>query len=103
MDKYERIIKECFWDYKISKEFLENISNIDDFNIKKFVFEKILLNSSRLFEDLTIFSKDELRKLVENYKVSRFNSEYSFRRKNVVEFYFFNKPLLIDELKWIVK
>lgn len=63
MDKFERIKKECFWEYDLYEDFLRNVGNINDFKIKKFVFEKILLNSSRLFEDLSIFSKEDIEKI----------------------------------------
>ena len=39
---------------------------------------------------------------LENYKIPEFNAEYAFRRKNIAEVYFFDKPLLIDELKWTI-
>lgn len=65
------------------------------------LFEKILLNSTALFKDMKIFNKKELAILIENYKLPKFNEEYIFRRKNMVEVYFFDKPLLINELKWV--
>ncbi len=101
MIDYSRIKKDCFWDLDISNKEIDNIANGDDFRKKSYLFEKILLNSTKLFSDLEIFKIDDLRVLVENYKIPRFNHEYAFRRKNMVEVYFFNKPLLIDELKWV--
>lgn len=101
MVNYLRIKKDCFWDLDISSREIVDIANGNDLRKKSYLFEKILLNSTKLFIDLKIFRKDELRVLVENYEIPRFNHEYAFRRKNMVEVYFFNKPLLIDELKWV--
>jgi len=50
---------------------------------------------------LEIFDRQRLETLLENYQVPRFNGEFAFRRKNMAEVYFFDKPLLIDELKWV--
>ena len=101
MVNYLRIKKDCFWDLDISSREIVDIANGNDLRKKSYLFEKILLNSTKLFIDLKIFRKDELRVLVENFEIPRFNHEYAFRRKNMVEVYFFNKPLLIDELKWV--
>ncbi len=101
MINYDRIKKDCFWDLDISNDEIDAILKSKDIRKKNMLFEKILLNSTSLFKDLEIFDKEQLSKLVDNYKVPRFNEKYAFRRKNMVEVYFFNKPLLIDELKWV--
>lgn len=101
MINYERIQKDCFWDMSITNSEIDAIVYGDDFRKKAFLFEKILLSSTKLFSDLAIFKKDELTVLLENFIVPSFNSNYVFRRKNLAEVYFLNKPLLIDELKWV--
>lgn len=63
------------------------------------MFEKILLNSSRFLGDLRILKIEDLHQLIDEYKVSQFSYDFVFRRKNMVEVYFFNRPLLIKELK----
>lgn len=98
---YTRIKKDCFWDLDVSELDIKNIVKSDDERKKKMLFEKILLNSTALFKDLKIFDLNALETYLENYKIPRFNSNYAFRRKNMAEVYFFDKPLLIDELKWI--
>jgi len=98
---YARIIKDCFWDLNISEADIKNIVKSDDERKKKMLFEKILLNSTVLFKDLKIFDLHLLETYLENYTIPRFNSNYAFRRKNMAEVYFFDKPLLIEELKWI--
>ncbi|MGM0623491.1 MAG: hypothetical protein ACQESH_05655 [Campylobacterota bacterium] len=98
---YQRILKDCFWDMNFDSDKIEKILQSNDIRQKSFLFEKILLNSTRLFNDLAIFEKGELEFLLDNYKIPRFNGDYAFKRKNMAEVYFFDKPLLIDELKWI--
>lgn len=100
MPNYQRILKDCFWDLNFTEDKIKEIINGDDFRRKMFLFDKILLNSTSLFEDLSIFDIACLRKLLDKYKISEFNKDYIFRRKNLVEVFFFNKPLLIDDLKW---
>ena len=102
MINYERIKKDCFWDLNISDKDIDSILRYGDIRKKAMLFEKILLNSTSLFNDLEIFNKNQLKEFLENYKIPEFNAEYVFRRKNMAEVYFFDKLSLIDELKWII-
>jgi len=61
-----------------------------------------LLNSTNLFKDLSIFKREDLRILLEQYRVPDFNRDYIFKRKNMAEAFFFDKPLEVRELKWII-
>ena len=101
MADYQRIIKECFWDMQMRPSDIDEIIQVSDVVKKTLLFEKILLNSTHTFQDLLLFKKDELKVLLENFNVPRFNKEYIARRKNMVEVYFFDAPLTIDELRWI--
>ena len=102
MINYDRIKKDCFWDLNIDAKDIDEILASTDFRRKKFLFCKILLNSTRVLIDLQIFPSDELKKLIEEYKVPQFNYDYFFRRKNIAEVYFLDKSLQIEELKWAV-
>lgn len=101
MINFERIKKDCFWDYSFSDEEISALAISDNTKEKSFLFQKILLNSTSLFNDLKIFKRDVLLELLTNYKVPTFNHDYIFRRKNIAEVYFFDKPLLVEELKWV--
>ena len=101
MKKYARIAQECFWEYHFSAEEIGKLFASSDKREKQFLFEKILLNSSELFSDMALFDKQELAMMLEGYVVPRFNETYVHRRKNSVEYYLLDKPLMIDELKWI--
>jgi len=101
MIDYERIQKDCFWDLSMTKNDIDDILAHSEPQKKSFLYQKILLNSTQLFKDISIFSIEDVLKLTEDFKVPKFNHDYIFRRKNLVEVYFLDKPLLIDELKWI--
>lgn len=97
----DNIIKDCFWDLTFTDRDIIDIVNSKDIKSKSFLFNKIILNSTNLFMDLKIFCSNDLKILIEKFEIPEFNYEYIFRRKNIVEVYFLDKPLLIDELKWI--
>ena len=98
---YERLLRDCFWEYDFSAEDIGRIVESGSFKEKLFLFEKILANSTDLLLDLQIFDKEELRRLLDSYSVPSFNHDYLKRRKNIVEYFFFDEPLDIEELKWI--
>ena len=101
MINYNRIKRDCFWDYNFTNKEILELSLSKNTRKRNFLFQKILLNSTNLFSDLKIFDISTLYDLIENYKISDFNHEHAFKRKNMVETYFFNKPVLVNELKWI--
>ncbi len=101
MINYQRIMKDCFWEYSFTNEDIERMAISQDEREQSFLFQKILLNSTSLFNDLSIFKLDVLQRLIDNYTVPTFNSYYIFKRKNMAEVYFLNKPVLVNELKWV--
>ncbi len=96
-----QINKDCFWDYKITNSEIQDIFNSSNLREKNILFEKIMSNSTNLLSNLSIFKKDELKQLINNYKISRFNKIFLEKRKNIVEYFFFDKELIVKELKWI--
>jgi len=101
MIDYDRIVRECFWDSRISGDDIREIIARGGSRGKKQLFEKILLGSSRYLHDLQIFDREDLRMMLEEYKIPEFNYDFAFRRKNISEVFFFDKELKIGELKWI--
>lgn len=101
MINYDRIIKDCFWDYNFSNVEILQLATSDNIRERNFLFQKILLNSTNMFSDLKIFNIDILSELLESYEVPKFNYHYTFKRKNMAEIYFFDKPVLVNELKWV--
>ena len=100
MGKYQQLLNDCFWEYNFSPEEIDMIIKSEDFQKNRFLFAKILANSTQLLKDLKLFPKERLLSLLESYIVPRFNHEFLARRKNIVEFHFFRQPLNIEELKW---
>lgn len=98
--KYQQLLKDCFWEYHFTPADIDTMITSDNLREKQFLFEKILANSTQLLHDLTIFPKAELKLLVDRYTVPTFNHEYLARRKNIVEYHFFNQELTVEELKW---
>lgn len=99
---FKQIINDCFWDSNITVEDINTMFYSEDIRVEKYLFEKILINSTNILTDLKVFNIDKLEKIMKEYKVPVFNYDYIFRRKNIAEVYFFDAPLLINELKWIV-
>ena len=97
--QYDRMSRECFWEYDFSHEEIEKMFTATDAE-QKFLFEKILLNSTEMFNDLELFDRDTLHRLTDDYSVPTFNHDHASRRINMVEYYFFGQPLTIEELKW---
>ncbi len=97
----ERLKKDCFWEYDFNDDDILKMASSENAQEKSFLFQKILLNSTRLFHDLKIFKKSDLVDLLESYKVPPFNYDYIYKRKNIADVYFLDKPLLLNELKWM--
>lgn len=102
MIEYSRIVNECFWDLNFCEKDIEAILKGYDSGLRKFLFGKILENSTRLLFDMRPFPKQEIEELLKGIVIPRFNGEYLARRKNTVEVFFLDKPLEIEELKWPV-
>ena len=97
---FERIKKECFWDLQISEQELQAIPQQTDLRRLAFLFEKILLNSSRYLTDLQLFSPAQIKQLLDSMQLSQFNHEHAFHRHNIAQVYFLDQPLRIPELQW---
>jgi hypothetical protein len=94
-------LKDCFWEYDFTKDDIYKLANSTDFKEKEFLFSKILTNATELIKSMKIFAPDDLKKLIETYKLPTFNHDFIKRRLNMLEFYFLDKPLTITKLKWI--
>ncbi len=96
----EEIIKECFWEYNFTENEILLLAKSENEKERAFLFSKILANSKQLLKSMKVFDKDVLKQLIESYSVPSFNHDYMARRINMLEYYFLNKPLTINELKW---
>ncbi len=94
-------MKDIFWgDYSIDeKKAIDMIKNGDQHE-KRFIFQKIVENSTNILRDLSYFSKDDLKKFLYAYKVSNFNKPFLEKRVEIVKNIFFDEPCHIEELEW---
>ncbi len=97
---YDRIIKESFWDYNFSKNDLINICKGDDYRSKKFLFDKILKNSSDVLNDLNIFSENDKIRLLKDFTPPEFNYDFVNRRFNILKRLILKENVDIWELSW---
>jgi len=103
MERLENILKNCFWDYNFTDSDIVNIvNNKDKTKEKSFVFEKILLNSDDVINDLMIFNKKDLIYYLKNFRVPKFNYEYINTRYLILRNYFLNEKVNIPMLEWAV-
>ena len=94
------ILKHCFWEYKLTLQDIEEYINSNDIRLKKFVFEKIFCNSHNVLNDLMIFDKDSLFKLIKSYNVPNFNHTFLDLRYRIVKHLLLGEDVKIPELKW---
>ena len=97
---YSKLIKECFWDYDFTAQDIKSLSISENKREQLFLFQKILLNSSCMFNDLKIFDLEILKKMIQEFQVPEFNNVFVTKRKNMAEVYFLNSQLKVSELKW---
>ena len=97
----QNIIKDCFWEYNFSEEDIISLAKSKDRQEQMFLFTKILENAKELLKSMKIFDKKDLERLIKSYTVPTFKHEYMARRFNIVEYYFLDKSLTINELKWV--
>ena len=100
-DIVQSIIEDCFWEYDFTNDEIVTLAKSDDPKEQSFLFSKILANAKHLFASMRIFDEQDLKYLIENYHLSSFYATFLTRRINMLEYYFLDKPLTINELKWI--
>ncbi len=100
MPNQERLLRDSFWDTRISFDEILAIAASDDFSRKQWLFERIMLHSTQLTADLSLFSKQDISELLNSIKTPSFNKDHFLKRKNLVEVLFLDQPLTIKELQW---
>ena len=100
-EQIKNILKDCFWEYNFSEEDILSLAKSKDKQEQMFLFSKILENSQELIKSMKIFDKKDLERLIKSYTLPTFKQEYMARRLNIIEYYFLDKPLTINELKWV--
>ena len=95
------ILKDCFWEYNFNKDEIISLAKSKNKQEQMFLFSKILENATELLKSMKIFDKSDLNMLIDSYNIPTFKHIYIARRINILEYYFLDRPLTIDELKWV--
>ena len=91
----QNIIKDCFWDSKITVEEIENIAKSDDMRLKQKLFSKIIYNSTDKARTLyLLFDRETLQKLFDSFSVS-------YNQKHIERFVLILRNILLQENNYI--
>jgi len=91
----KEVIKECFWDYDITKEDIEKILLSDNKREKQWLFSKIMYNSKDKMTALkNLFSKKQLKELFADFKIT-------YKHKYITKHCLILKYLLLGEKSYI--
>mgnify|MGYP006300329157 CR=1 FL=1 len=96
----KNLLKDCFWDYSLTFEDIEKMAKDDNEQHKNFLFEKILANSRDVLNDLKIFSEKDLKEMITNYKIPKFNYKFLKKRHMILKYFFLGQKVSIMELEW---
>ena len=100
-NQLKTILKDCFWEYNFTEDDIISLAKSQNQQEQMFLFTKILENATELIKSMKIFDKEDLENLIESYTLPTFKYDYMARRLNIIEYYFLDRPLTINELKWI--
>jgi len=100
-EQIKNILKDCFWEYNFNENDIILLAKSQNKQEQMFLFTKILENAKELLKSMKIFDESDLKRLIESYTLPSFKHDYMARRLNIVEYFFLDKPLTINELKWV--
>lgn len=99
MADYNRILKECFWDYDLNKNDLKQIVLIGNQREQRKLFSKIIYNSKDKIKALEIFPKEQLRIFLHDFKPT-YNERYINRHLLVLKSLLLGEKHKIRGLEW---
>jgi len=98
--QYDRIIKECFWDYHTSPDTIKKILTSNDMRAKQKIFSKIIYNASDKVNILSqIFDRATLKKLFDNF-VATYNKAYIDKQVPLLRNILLGEKNRIESLEW---
>ena len=98
--QYDRIIKECFWDYHVSPDTIEKILTSNDMRAKQKIFSKIIYNASDKVVVLShMFDQKTLKILFDNFVVT-YNKEYIDKQVLLLRNILLGEKNRIESLEW---
>jgi hypothetical protein len=96
---FKKILKECYWDYKISSDDLKKILNSNDERAQFKLFSKIIYNANDKLAALQIFSKEQLQIFFKNFKAT-YNKRYINRHIKILKYLLLNEKHHIRGIEW---
>lgn len=94
-----KIIKECYWDYNITKDDLKLILTSGDKRDMKKVFSKIIYNSKDKLLSLKLFSQQQLVEFFNDFKVT-YNEKYISKHVLILKTLLLGEENYIKSLEW---
>ncbi len=99
MVKYEKIIKECFWDSNLTVDDLKDIVKKNDTREMQKLFSKIIYNSTDKLQSLQLFSHEQLVKFFLDFEVT-YNKKYITKHLLVLKSLLLGEKHHIEGLQW---
>ncbi len=99
MIDYQRIIKDCFWDYYVVPQDIINIIESNDKRELQKLFSKIIYNSKDKLKALKLFNPAQIKELFDNFKPT-YNERYINRHILVLRSLLLGEKHYIKGLEW---
>ena len=93
------MIRDCLWDYSISKPELQSIITGGDMKKKQWLFNRIVYNSQDKIGDLLLFSKKDLCTLFDGFTFSH-RSGLTWEVYMALRNTMLNERQYIEKLQW---
>lgn len=93
------IVDECYWDYNVDVDDLDQILKTKDKRENKKLFDKIIYNSHDKLQALQLFSTQQLREFFTDFKLG-YNEKYIERHLLVLKSLLLNESTYIKGLEW---
>lgn len=96
----QRIIQECFWEYKMTEDEILDLAKKGSAQEKYFLFTKILENATDVLKSLRVFSVADQQDLIRRYIPPKFNRFFLERRHKILKYFLLKEQTDIPELRW---
>jgi hypothetical protein len=98
----QKIIQECFWEYKMTVDELLELAKKGSKQEKYFLFTKILENATDVLKGLSVFALADQQDMLRRYTPPKFNRFFLERRYNILKYFLLNEQTDIPELQWSI-
>ncbi|WP_417913111.1 hypothetical protein [Candidatus Electronema sp. TJ] len=96
----QKIIQECFWEYKMTAEDILGLAKKGSDQEKYFLFTKILENATDVLKSLSVFAPSDQQDMLRRYIPPKFNCFFLERRYKILKYFLLNEQTDIPELRW---